>query len=449
MCSLLLTKEGKKKSIVICLGIISMIVLLPFWNCVSSTYLEGGKQLGVKNTTNTKIVWEEMERLSEMDGYGSEDPAMAVDSLGNIHVVWVENIDYEIEILYRRLDVTTANWSAIQEISNRSANGYSMFPDIEIDETDGVHVIWREETTGYSLLYRNFIDSEWSEIQNIVDLNISSSSHDLTILESNKAFIVWADEQTETRELFYKYQTNGFNEWSNNSLIETNYTRPYYPALASNYQNGIHLAWVGLNATTKISDIFYQHFNGSCWNTENQLIISIIDSYHANKPDIIIDSNNIVYFVWENNFDLLYRKIQFRSLINDTLGEIVELSESGASLDPKICFYGNNIQVIWNQNLGIYLKTLIDKTTWTDATKVFSQESILYDPLIGCDNNNNVHIVWNDYSLDKSWAIYYRKGTVTEKKTALKVIVIVVPSVIILTSLLVFFTEKKKKTARE
>jgi len=76
-------------------------------------------------------------------------PAIAVDSKGNVHVVWQDYTDgvwgTDMEIMYVKYSPSTG-WSNVTIISDGYSGSYwndgdSYFPDIAIDSRDNVHVV--------------------------------------------------------------------------------------------------------------------------------------------------------------------------------------------------------------------------------------------------------------------------------------------------------------------
>jgi len=87
-------------------------------------------------------------------------PAIAVDSKGNVHVVWQDYTDgvwgTDMEIMYVKYSPSTeimyvkyspsTGWSNVTIISDGYSGSYwndgdSYFPDIAIDSRDNVHVV--------------------------------------------------------------------------------------------------------------------------------------------------------------------------------------------------------------------------------------------------------------------------------------------------------------------
>ncbi|MBN1214237.1 MAG: exo-alpha-sialidase, partial [Candidatus Lokiarchaeota archaeon] len=112
------------------------------------------------------ITWSNATVIS--DGYNGvywndgncDGPDIAVDNSGTIHVVWVDDTrgywgggPYDNEILYVSSPdgVTWSNATVISDGYNGVYwnDGDSCFPDIAVDNSGTIHVVWVDDTKGY------------------------------------------------------------------------------------------------------------------------------------------------------------------------------------------------------------------------------------------------------------------------------------------------------------
>ncbi len=79
-------------------------------------------------------------------------PALAVDSQGTLHAVWQDSRGGSNRIYYSRSIDDGLSWSANVPV-NTSAMGTQASPDIAIDPSDVLHVVWEDSRTGSTHLY--------------------------------------------------------------------------------------------------------------------------------------------------------------------------------------------------------------------------------------------------------------------------------------------------------
>ena len=207
----------------------------------------------------------------------SYSPHIAVDDLGGIHVVWHDNTDgiwgTDQEIMYAR-HIGVSGWSNVTVISdgylgNYWNNGGSYFPRIAIDELGDIHVVWSDLTAGIwgtdeEMMYARYTEvSGWSNATVISDGYMGSywndgDSHaaDIAIDGSGDIHVVWSDMTagiwgggTIDSEIMYT-RYNDVDGWSNATVISDGYLGSYWndnssliPSIAADEFGGIHVVW--------------------------------------------------------------------------------------------------------------------------------------------------------------------------------------------------------------
>jgi hypothetical protein len=268
---------------------------------------------------------------------GSFTPAVAVDSSNTVHVVWYDYTDgpwgTDIEIMYAK-QTTATGWSNVTVISDGYSgvywnDGLSLNPEIIVDNTNTVHIVWYDYTDGpwgtdIEIMYANYTSAAgWSNATVISDgyggvyWNDGGSYNPAVAVDnSNTVHVVWYDYTNgpwgTDAEIMYAKQTTATG-WSNATIISDGYGGVYWnngdswdAAIAINSTNGIHVVWddlttgawgtdkeimyavytTGWSNATVISD----GHNGIYWNDES-----------SNDPEIVVDSNNVIHVVWEED----------------------------------------------------------------------------------------------------------------------------------------------------
>ena len=111
----------------------------------------GDKEIYYRRSTDYGDTWDPAKRIS-LTGGSSEDPSMAVDSQGTVHVVWHDTRPGDAEIYYKRSSAGGGvPWSADRRLSWNS--GVSIMPTIAIDSSDSIHVFWHDFAAGNAQIY--------------------------------------------------------------------------------------------------------------------------------------------------------------------------------------------------------------------------------------------------------------------------------------------------------
>jgi hypothetical protein len=87
--------------------------------------------------------WTPAKRLTWNSGI-SQYPAIALDSLGRLHVVWSDDTPGNKEIYYKKSTDGGTTWLPNQRLTWNS--GGSKWPAIAIDSSDNLHIVWEDTT---------------------------------------------------------------------------------------------------------------------------------------------------------------------------------------------------------------------------------------------------------------------------------------------------------------
>jgi hypothetical protein len=110
----------------------------------------GNNQLYYKKSTNGGTSWTPGQRLTWTSGL-SEQPAVAVDSASDLHLVWNDNTPGNAEVYYKKSTDAGNTWTASQRLSWTWGN--TEYPSIAVDSLDGLHVVWHDYTGGNAEIY--------------------------------------------------------------------------------------------------------------------------------------------------------------------------------------------------------------------------------------------------------------------------------------------------------
>ncbi|RLB20592.1 MAG: hypothetical protein DRG71_09520, partial [Deltaproteobacteria bacterium] len=138
------------------------------------------------------------DTIVSTEGRWSFEPEVAVDGMERVHVIWGDDDD-------GGLHYVSLNNDGSVRISEQVFNtGYYSYygRDIAVDTLGNVHVLWQSYTENSSEIYYRMINGDTGDtlIDNTVissDDGYDSSEPALYVTESNKIFIVFTDEKQE------------------------------------------------------------------------------------------------------------------------------------------------------------------------------------------------------------------------------------------------------------
>ncbi len=379
-----------------------------------------------------------LELVSSVSNASSYTNDLLVDDNDNIHCVWKDFANYdgagvEADIFYRKWSKTTSTWSTTEVISVNS-NDYSDNADIAVDQLGNVHVVWDDAheylTSGSDLdvFYRKWdaVSSTWSSVE-LVSSESSAHSYapSLEVDSSNNLHVAWIDMSDilsagADRDIFYKCKFYANNSWSTPTVVSTSGSgESYYPDMFIDISDDVHIVWhddSDILATGTDNDVFYRKLDTS---SENWLPITPIsrdsDSSSA-LPKIVGDDNGNLFIVWYDFSDYLgagtdadvfmSKWVPFLGLWTETMvvSEGTDFHSYNPSFDVDI--FGA-VHLAWYQAGGfggsgydrdIYYKTWdFDSDIWSDLNLI-SRESTddSWTTMLATNSEGHVIFCWYD-----------------------------------------------------
>jgi len=234
---------------------------------------------------------------------------------------------------FRNLNLSEAEYSNVTVISDGYAgiywnDGDSSVPDIAVDDSGGIHVVWHDETNGEwgtdeEIMYANYTEATgWSNVTVISDGYAGiywndgySSWPSIAVDNSGGIHAVWQDstngEWGTDSEIMYANYTNA-DGWSNVSVISDGYAGIYwnddyssFPSIAVDNSGGIHVVWhddTNGEWGTDFEIMYANYLKADGWS--NPTVIS--DGYAgiywndgiSGHPKIAVDNSGGIHVVW-------------------------------------------------------------------------------------------------------------------------------------------------------
>ncbi len=196
-----------------------LIVLLVVFSFTAATlFLNSTMITKVQASPNAGDSWSDpvnVTVLNKIAGLARSDRAIAVDSNGNIHIVYQCQTDdgYNgIEIYHVTNASGTWTWSNVSRIPDSlSLEQYA--PTLAIDSNDVVHIVWPGFVThggDMEIFYVNNSDGSWSQPLNISKSNVRQYAASIAVDSEDNLHIAYTDD---TGSVFYVNRTTD-GAWS-------------------------------------------------------------------------------------------------------------------------------------------------------------------------------------------------------------------------------------------
>lgn len=269
---------------------------------------DGNMEEYYKRSTDGGISWSTETRLTFNDA-SSSHCSIAASGL-NVHLVWQDRRDGNIQVYYKRSIDGGNTWSADARLrqTNNATGTLNLLPAVAVSGSV-VHVAWHDSADGnWEIYYKRSTDGGINWGADIRLTNNSAISQFPTLAVSGSiVHLMWVDDRNSTGNIYYKRSVNGGSSWgSDTRLTKSNYHN-YYPSLAVNGSN-VHLVFQRLLMTGY--DIMYNISNndGVKWGNDVQLTNN---SSHSTVPSIAVSGSNVNIIFRDNrdeNYEIYYKR---------------------------------------------------------------------------------------------------------------------------------------------
>ncbi len=325
--------------------------------------------------------WTEIDILSIASGLDSDYPEIEVDSSNNVHVVWSDPTDYpsdgdgDGDIFYKCWNSSTKLWQLIEMVSSES-DATSFTPSLDVDLEGNVYVTW--------------VDND----------DILGSGID--------------------QDIFFKKKNMITDAWSSAELISTgSNSASSSPCILLEHSN-VHITWGDLGDITGGSggdkDLFYKKWDAASSTWEAIELISIQATDNSDNSQISVDDEGNLHVIWSDYTDYLgagadvdiWYNMRDSSTETWDYMKLVSTESSLSSVSPDMTMDSNgDIHVTWadttnydgsgvdrdifykrwDSTLGIWTYTLVVSVESTDESTY---------PRIIVDQEDIIHITWID-----------------------------------------------------
>ncbi len=298
-----------------------------------------------------------------------------------------------------------------------SAHTASWYPRILADSLDNLHITWFDYREGNYEIYYTKLDNNGNKLLNDTRLTFNRAGSYWPVLaidSRDNIHIAWHDNREGNYEIYYLELDNEGNILIQDARLTIRAGISAAPAIAVDDDDNLHICWYDNRDGNY--EIYYKKIDNS-GNTLVEDIRLTDEAHHSLCPNLTVDDFGNVHVVWydvrDRNWEIYYTKLDNNG---NTLVDDIRLTHiKGASAQPVIAVdSANDVHIAWydnrNGSYGIYYtkldndgNTLVDDTLLTDKNN-----SRYYSPNMLIDTEDNVHICWYDNHYG-NFEIYYTK----------------------------------------
>lgn len=407
--------------------------------------------------------WGSPAEVSPGTTYTSQRPAIAIDTDGNVHVVFQhiagEGLDYAI--CYRMKNATTDTWGSIHDVS--TSTGPSVEPAIAIDAASTVHVAWEEYSgSDWDIVHRalNITAGTWNTIQVVSTESTGHSNFPAIAVDAAGILhVAWQDRTNYQGcgtdvDVFYK-QREANGTWGSTVVVSTESTQDSrVPSIAVEMAGTVHVAWVdgtNLGGAGPDIDVFYKMHNVTTGTWEPVQVVSTGTS-ESYTPGICVDQAGGLHVTWSESSKVYHAQLAAppsapQQLVATPARDRVALTwlppaKAGSTPVSGYAIYraasagglatcittvagtsftdtGLRAGETWfysvhaTNNAGEGpASTMVNATTWRGTEVVTAgRTATAEDPNVGIDAGGTVHVTWQEIPGAGEQEVLYRART--------------------------------------
>lgn len=223
--------------------------------------------------------------------------------------------------------------------------------------------------------------------------------------------LVFWDDREGNNEIFYKRSTDGGSTWSQDIRLTTADGNSFTPSVAVSGQV-VHVVWA--DDRNGNFEVYYKVSgdNGATWGSDVRLTNS---SGRSGGPSIV-STPQATHVVWnddrDGNLEIYYKRGDGGGTTWDSEKRLTSTNER--SVSPCLAISGNNVHLVWVEDIAINYKRSVDNGNTWGAEQQLSQPSEYMEfsqlPSIAV-SDTDVHVVWmdnRDYSTSGQGIFKYR-----------------------------------------
>jgi len=361
---------------------------------------------------NAQAGWQDEERLTNDPAGCITSPNngkyIAVDQDGNVHIVWADERDRNLEI-YHKMKVNGL-WTDDERLT--FAPDDSKRPILVVDGWNRVHLIWNDRRDGNKEIYhRIWENGTWGEEVRVTYTN-GDSFGPSAVADWLAIYLVYMEEIDGHLQIIYR-SFNGL-QWSDPvQLTDVSTGDRMVPSIDRATDGTLHVAWWDTREDPPGNingKIYYREWNGSQWLPEER--ISSLES-DAMRPSIAVDDSGYVHVAWIDRRDT-YDQIHYR--MKDSLGwreETAITSGNSEHYHPSLDTAGDEVYLVYWDN---YIEETNSEVffrrksagSWSGPERLSFGENSSTLCCLYSEPNGNLHTAWVDMR-DGNEEVYYRE----------------------------------------
>lgn len=359
--------------------------------------------------------WQDHQMINDDSGANWQGtPDLAVDAEGTLYAVWADARNGEGEgdnDIYFATRPAGGEWSANEVVAN--AVGSLDNPRIAVDGDGGVHVVWQDSVEGYIYYATRLEAGVWRTPEQVCDDEAMANDPTLAVGPQGQLYAAWWDYRISggegASEIFIAERVAGV--WSADVNVNDYplWIEQQAPAIATDPLGNVTLVWQDTREGT--ADIYLaERLLAGDWSA-NMRIGQSGGAASKEWEDFVLDAEGGGYALWIDDrngvYDLFFRYRtpegvwQPSEQVNLSTGPVYRVSQVAIDVDATGRAYA-----VWASDAprDVYFSARSITGTWSLEERINDDigAAAQYDPDIAVDDDGNAYVIWSDSRDDVS-----------------------------------------------
>jgi len=349
------------------------------------------------------------------------NPVMALDASGNINVVWQDRSDCKSvtsNIFFSRSTDGGVTFSPAPVNLSKTLNfAFYSVPQIAVDTAGNISVVWESDTSGSpGIWFRSSNDggASFSGPTMLSATNPSSSvDPQIAVDKSGSINVVWEDDYVGGSNISFSRSTAGganfFLTPTNLSSPQNKLSNPNSPRIAVDLGGNINVVWTDTDPIDSNTDIFFVRSTdggATFFPTPTSTPTNLSNSQGCSfNPVMAVDASGNINIVWEDTPDcgFLTSNVFFsrRSIVGDgKFSPPLSISDLGSSFKRLALNANGNINVAWEDHAGnrdtFFTRSTDSGTSFPTIVNLSNDSGQSIAAQMAADKDGNLNVVWQD-----------------------------------------------------
>jgi len=351
----------------------------------------------------------------------SFSPVMAVDAGGNINIVWEDSGDCSFRtsnIFFSRSTDGGVTFSTPTNLSATMTTALFSLPQIAVDTAGNINVVWESDTGNLAIWFSGSSDGGATfSSPNMVSTNTGGSLNPQIAVDKNGSInVVWEDDIANHSDISFSRSTDNGAHFS----LLRNLSNPLGNCIANS-----NTPRIGLDAAANINVVWTNDCGGNfdiflSRSADNGATFSFPKNLSATpglsgNPQLFVDGAGSINVVWEESTpaDILFVR---SGDAGATFSSAQNLSHnSGSSTNARLTVDATaNINVAWedttpgNQDIFFTRSTDSGATFLSTPLNLSSNSGLSAAVQIATDKSGDINVAWQDSTPGVSQVLFSR-----------------------------------------